>query len=466
MSKGSEDKYLGTPLLEGATTLMLIGGNELGRELLIEAHRLGLETVLISDHQYAPASHLSHRQYVLKYDDEEGLRAILRREQPEILIQDSPAIEPQTLQTSLEDLQPAILPQPNLEILLQDQLKTLETASRAKSGVVPFAAASTADELRESGNKLGFPCLIQEINPNLDTPAVLARSSREVETIVSESKDSTAAHRFIIRKFVPYDLTATVYAAASNFGTREESLTFSQPIATLGTSDGPHVSWQPLWTIDEHTRMSSTPFSGYGASLQRKEEGSGRDYLWESEWNGRYIPADLMKDVENKLRDYSSRTLSRLQGDSGKAISGVLRFDFGIQLRAKESGNKPEVYIVNVSPYPNETAFLTLATQVPTVPACIIRAALGIQMRRVEATASGAAHIIQARQKSNWAPAFFNVNHAVTQDGTFFQLFGKHRFTVSEPVGIAFALDHDIIKAREKALTCAHAIEEGIDYGE
>lgn len=465
MSNRSDDKYLGTPLLEGATTLMLIGGTELGREILIEAHRLGLETVLVSDHQYAPASHLSHRRYVLRFDDEEGLRAILSREKPEIIIQDSPAIEPQTLQNSLEDPQPAIFPHPSLNNLLQDQFKTLEAANRAKSGVVPFAAASTSAELKESCNKLGFPCFVQETNPDSETPAILAKSQSEIEIKFGETKDLDKRH-FIIKKFVPYDLKATLYVIASNFGSREEFLTFSQPIATLGTSYAPHVSWQPLWTLDENTHMSSTPFSGYGASLQRKEEGPSRDYLWESEWNGRYVPADLMRDVETKLRDYSNRTLSRLQADSGKAVSGVLRFDFGIQLRAKESGNKPEVYLENVSPYPNETAFLTLATQEPTIPACIVGTAAGLYMRRIESTGSGATHIIQAREKSGWAPAFFNVESATKQEGTFIQLFGKHRFTASETVGIAFALDHDILKAREKALSCAHAIEDGIDYGD
>jgi phosphoribosylglycinamide formyltransferase 2 len=466
MSNRSEDKYLGTPLLEGATTLMLIGGTELGREILIEAHRLGLETVLISDHQYAPASHLSHRRYVIRFDDEQGFRAILRREQPEIVIQDSPSIEPQTLQNSLEDIQPAIFPQPSLETLLQDRFKTLETANRAKSGVVPYALASSSAELKEACNKLGFPCFVQETTSTSEMPEILAKSPRDIDSVVGESKDQGNTRHFLIRKFVPYDLRASLYAIASKFGSREESLTFSQPIATLGTSNSPHASWQPLWTIDEHTRMSTAPFSGYGASLQRKEEGPSRDYLWESEWNGRYVPADLMRDVENKLREYSSRTLSRLQEDSGKAVSGVLRFDFGIQLKAKESGNKPDVLLENVSPYPNETAFLTLATQEPSIPACVVGTALGMQTRRVETTASGATHIIQARQKSGWAPAFFNVDGAMKQEGTFIQLFGKHRFTASETVGIAFALDHDVIKAREKALTCAHAIEDGIDYGE
>ncbi len=465
MSNKSEEKYLGTPLLEGATTLMLIGGNELGREILIESHRLGLETVLISDHQYAPASHLSHRQHVIRLDDDEALRAIIRREQPEIIVQDSPAIAPQTLQSSLEDLKPAIYPDPSLANFLQDPVVALEVANRAKAGVAPFAKVSNAQELQATCTDLGLPCLVRETNPGSDNPETLARSQKDIDSIINNSKNSDGQARFLVKRFLPFDLNATVYAIATNLGTREESSCLSQPIGTLGTSDSPHVSWQPLWTVDEHTRMSAAPFSGHGAALHRKEEGSSRDYLWESESNGRYIPADVIKEVDGKLRDYSIKTLRRLQEESGKPVNGLVRLDFGVKLRSKESGNKPEVYLNEISPYANQTAMVTLATQQPTVPACIVRTAMGIQTASIQSTASGAAHIIQARQESGWAPAFFNIDSACKQEGTFIQLFGKHRFSALEPVGMAFAMDDDILRAREKALTCAHKVEEGIDYG-
>lgn len=464
MSGRSEEKYLGTPLLEGATTVMLIGGNELGREILIEAHRLGLETILISDHQHAPASHLSHRQHVIRFDDDEALRAIIRREQPEIIVQDSPAIASQTLQSALQDLKPAIYPDPSLANFLQDPIVALEVATRAKAGVVPFAKVSSAQELQETCTDLGLPCLVRGTNPDSDAPEALVRSQKDVDSIIANSKISDGQARFLVKRFLPYDLNATVYAVAMNMGSREESLSLSQPVGNLGPSDSPHVSWQPLWTVDEHTRMSAAPFSGYGAALHRKEEGSGRDYLWESESNGRYIPADLMKDVDGKLRDYSIKTLRRLQEDSRRPVNGLIRLDFGVRLHAKESGNRPEVYLNEISPYANQTAMVTLASQQPTIPACIVRTALGIQVASMQSTASAAAHVIQARQKSGWAPAFFNIDSACKQEGTFIQLFGKHRFSALEPVGMAFAMDDDILKAREKALNCAHRVEEGIDY--
>ncbi len=463
MSNQPEEEYLGTPLLEGATTLLLIGGNELGCEILVEAHRLGLETVVVSDHQQAPASHLSHRKYVLSFDDEQALRAILKREQPDLIIQDSPAVASEALTSAVDDLQPKILPQPEIVNLLENEGKVLEQARQSKAGVIPFAVASTPEEVRETSVKLGLPCFIREMN--LNSEPRLVRSNADLDRLYEEMKDSRTQSHALLKKFVPYDLQAIIYAVMTNFGSRSESLCLAPPIGTLGNSSSLHVAWQPLWTIDDQTRMSSAPFSGYGASLQRKEEGTNKDYLWESELNGRYISAEATRDVEAKLNDYSTKIIRRLQEEIAKPLTGVIRLDYLVRLRSKESGNRPEIYLNDISPHINQTALLTLATQQPTITSCLVRTALGITVPRVEATASGVSHIIQARQNSGWAPAFFNLSSACNQAGTSIQLFAKHRFSASESVGMAFAIDQDILKAREKALTCAHKVEEGIDYG-
>ncbi len=463
MPSESKEEYLGTPLLEGATTLMLIGGNELGREILVEAHRLGLETVLLSDHQYAPATHLSHRTYVHSFDDEEALGALLRREQPDIIIQDSPGLAPLTIQNALEDHNPSVLPQLTVANSLQDRSKSLEIANNTKTAVVPFTVALSVDAIKESCARLGYPCFVSEVGMISESPEEVMKSEVDVDHLIREGKLAGPESRFLVRKFMPFDFGATQYVCASNLGSGRETLRLSRPIAILGTSDSPHVAWQPMWGVDEQTRMSAAPFSGFGAALHRKEEGPTRDYLWESEWNGRYITQDVMKEIEAKLKDYSIRILKKLFEGLAQPASGVFRLDFGVKLRAKEAGNKPEAYLKAVSPYMDETVFLTLATQQPTIPACVVMTALGISPPTILSTNSGVTHLIQAKQKSGWAPAFFNLNSAC-QEGAFVQLFGKHRFSASESVGVAYALDDDIIKARETALGCAHKVEEGIDY--
>ncbi len=45
----------GTPLLWNAKKLMLLGSGELGKEMVIEAQRLGVETIAVDRYDLAPA---------------------------------------------------------------------------------------------------------------------------------------------------------------------------------------------------------------------------------------------------------------------------------------------------------------------------------------------------------------------------------------------------------------------------
>ena len=51
---------IGTPLKPGATKLLL-GSGELGKEVAIEAQRLGVEVVAVDRYPNAPAMQVAHR---------------------------------------------------------------------------------------------------------------------------------------------------------------------------------------------------------------------------------------------------------------------------------------------------------------------------------------------------------------------------------------------------------------------
>ena len=49
---------IGTPLSPGATRMMLLGAGELGKEVVIEAQRLGIEVIAVDRYANAPAMQL------------------------------------------------------------------------------------------------------------------------------------------------------------------------------------------------------------------------------------------------------------------------------------------------------------------------------------------------------------------------------------------------------------------------
>ena len=60
---------IGTPLSAGATRLLLLGSGELGKEVVIEAQRFGVEVIAVDRYADAPAMQVAHRKYVINMLD-------------------------------------------------------------------------------------------------------------------------------------------------------------------------------------------------------------------------------------------------------------------------------------------------------------------------------------------------------------------------------------------------------------
>ena len=73
---------LGTPLSPSATRLLMLGAGELGKEVVIEAQRLGVEVIAADRYPHAPAMQVAHRSHVLDMLDPQALRELVLRERP------------------------------------------------------------------------------------------------------------------------------------------------------------------------------------------------------------------------------------------------------------------------------------------------------------------------------------------------------------------------------------------------
>ena len=80
------------PLKSNSKKIMLLGSGELGKEVIIEAQRLGLETIAVDRYENAPAHHVAHRSYVVNMQDKDALLEIIRREKPDYILPEIEAI--------------------------------------------------------------------------------------------------------------------------------------------------------------------------------------------------------------------------------------------------------------------------------------------------------------------------------------------------------------------------------------
>ncbi|MEM4936526.1 MAG: phosphoribosylglycinamide formyltransferase 2, partial [Sulfolobales archaeon] len=73
-------------MFEGSVKLLLLGSGELGKEVAIEAQRLGAEVVAVDRYDWAPAMHVAHRRYVIDMANPRAVKSLVRRENPDAVI--------------------------------------------------------------------------------------------------------------------------------------------------------------------------------------------------------------------------------------------------------------------------------------------------------------------------------------------------------------------------------------------
>ena len=76
---------IGTPLTAGATRALLLGAGELGKEVVIELQRFGIEVIAVDRYKDAPAMQVAQRAHVIDMLDGKALRSIIEKEQPQLI---------------------------------------------------------------------------------------------------------------------------------------------------------------------------------------------------------------------------------------------------------------------------------------------------------------------------------------------------------------------------------------------
>jgi len=146
---------IGTPLTEMATKLLLLGSGELGKEVVIEAQRLGIEVIAVDRYANAPAMQVAHRSHVINMLDPSQLRAVIEEEKPDFVVPEIEAIHTPTL-LELEQEGFTIIPTARATRLTMDRegIRRL-AAEELKLPTSGYRFADTEEEYRSAIEALG-----------------------------------------------------------------------------------------------------------------------------------------------------------------------------------------------------------------------------------------------------------------------------------------------------------------------
>ena len=154
---------IGTPLSATATRVLLCGGGELGKEVVIELQRLGVEVIVADRYDNAPAMQVAHRSHTLSMLDGGALRAMIEGERPDYIVPEIEAIATDTL-AGLESEGYNVIPTARAAQLTMNRegIRRL-VAEDLGISTSAYRFAANRDEFDQAIAAVGLPCIVKPI---------------------------------------------------------------------------------------------------------------------------------------------------------------------------------------------------------------------------------------------------------------------------------------------------------------
>jgi len=379
---------IGTPLSSTATKVLFCGGGELGKEVVIELQRYGVEVIVVDRYPDSPAMQVAHRQYAISMLDGEKLRDIIEKEKPDYIVPEIEAIATDTL-VALESEGFNVIPTARAAQLTMNRegIRRL-AAEELGMKTSPYFFASTKEEFDSAIKEIGLPVVVKPIMSSSGKGQSTIKTEADIDTAWNYAQEGgrTGAGTVIVEGFVDFDYEITQLTVRHIGGT-----SFCEPIGHVQVDGDYRQSWQPQ-------KMSD-------AAL------------------------DKARDMAIKVTD---------------ALGG--RGIFGVELFIKGD----DVIFSEVSPRPHDTGMVTMISQDLSQFALHARAILGLPIPNIHFHGPSASSVILAEGDSN-KTRFSQLNEALTEPDTQLRLFGKPEVKGQRRMGVALARAQSIDEAIEKA---------------
>lgn len=387
---------LGTACSASATKVMMLGCGELGKEVVIELQRLGVEVIGVDRYKNAPGMQVAHRSYVIDMLDGEALRTLIEKERPHLIVPEIEAIATDTL-AELETEGFNIVPSAKATQLTMNR-EGIRCLAAETLGIPtsPYVFAATYEEFTAGIKTIGIPCVVKPIMSSSGKGQSLVRSESDIETSWKYAQEGGRAGKgkVIIEGFVDFDYEIT--------------------LLTIHAKDGIH----------------------YCAPIgHRQEDGDYRE-SWQ--------PAAMSEAAIEKAQQVAKSVVEALGG------YGL----FGVELFIKGD----DVIFSEVSPRPHDTGLVTLISQDLSEFALHARAILGLPIHSITQYGPSASAVILKEGSSNDI-TFTGVNEALAQPNTQIRLFGKPEIEGRRRLGVALKRELSVEKAINSAIATASQIK-------
>ncbi len=389
------NEALGTPGAEHATRVMLLGSGELGKEVVIELQRFGVEVIAVDRYANAPAMQVAHRAHVIDMRDADALRQVIELESPDMVVPEIEAIATAAL-VQLESEGLTVVPTARAAALTMNR-EGIRRLAAEELGVAtsPYRFAGDQSEYAAAIDTIGTPCVVKPIMSSSGKGQSTVHSSDDAQRAWDYAQTGARgdAGRVIVEGFVDFDYEITLLTVRHKNG-----VSFCAPIG------------------------------------HRQE---GGDY--QESWQPQPMAAAVLTECE------------RIASEVTEALGGYGLF--GVEFFIKGE----TVYFSEVSPRPHDTGLVTLISQDLSEFALHARAILGLPIPLIRSFGPAASAVVLVHGNSKDV-RFSGVDSALAEPDTQVRLFGKPEVEGERRMGVALALGSDTTEARTKAVAAAAKI--------
>ena len=386
---------IGTPLSSTATRVLFCGGGELGKEVVIELQRYGVEVIVVDRYQDSPAMQVAHRSHSISMLDGDALRNIIETEKPDYIVPEIEAIATETL-VELESEGFTVIPTARAASLTMNR-EGIRRLAAEELGLTtsPYQFASSREEFDDAVKNIGIPCVVKPIMSSSGKGQSTIKTEADIDTAWNYAQEGgrSGAGKVIVEGFVDFDYEITQLTVRHIDGT-----SFCEPIGHVQVDGDYRQSWQPQAMSD---------------------------------------------DAIAKARDMATKITEALGG----------RGIFGVELFIKGD----EVIFSEVSPRPHDTGMVTMISQDQSQFALHARAILGLPIPEITFHGPSASSVILVSGESDHV-TFHGIDEALSRANTQVRLFGKPEVSGQRRMGVALARDTTVEAAKQKAMDASSKI--------
>lgn len=378
---------LGTALTPNAIKVMMLGSGELGKEVVIELQRLGVEVIAVDRYENAPAQQVAHRAYTISMLDGAALKALVEKERPDYIVPEVEAIATDTL-VELEQAGFNVVPTAKATKLTMNR-EGIRRLAAEELGLPtsPYQFVDNFADFQSAVEKIGIPCVVKPIMSSSGHGQSILKSKDDLQKAWNYAQQGgrAGAGRVIVEGFVKFDYEITLLTIRHINGT-----SFLAPIG------------------------------------HRQEDGDYRE-SWQ--------PQVMSEAALKKAQDVAEKITTAL---GGRGIFGVEMFVCG-----------DEVIFNEVSPRPHDTGMVTLISQELSEFALHARAILGLPIPEITLISPSASKAIVVEGQSKNVQ-FGNIAEVLAEPNTNIRIFGKGEVNGHRRLGVLLARDISVEKALEK----------------